>query len=53
MSALLNANLTMQFPLVSACKVKKHGVREIVVSALRGQPGNTDFEAMGTKNQFL
>jgi hypothetical protein len=24
---------------------KKHGVREIVVSALRGQPGNTDFEA--------
>jgi hypothetical protein len=28
---------------------KKHGVREIVVSALREQPGNTDFEAMSTK----
>jgi hypothetical protein len=28
---------------------KKHGVREIVVSALRGQPGNTDFETMSTK----
>jgi hypothetical protein len=25
---------------------KKHGVREIVVSALRGQPGNTNFERM-------
>jgi hypothetical protein len=42
----------MQFPLVSAWKVKKHGVREIVVSAPRGQPGNTDFEAMSTKNLF-
>jgi hypothetical protein len=32
---------------------KKHGVLEIVVSALRGQPGNTDFEAMSTKNKFV
>jgi hypothetical protein len=29
-------------------KIKKHGVREIV-SALKGQPGNTDFEAMSTE----
>jgi hypothetical protein len=36
----------MQFLLQS----KKHRVREIVVSALRGQPGNTDFEA---KIQFI
>jgi hypothetical protein len=28
---------------------KKHDVREIVVSALREQPGNTDFEAMSTE----
>jgi hypothetical protein len=35
--------------LVSAWKSKKHGVREIVASALRGQPGNTDFEAMSTE----
>jgi hypothetical protein len=27
---------------------KKHRVREIVVSALRGQSGNTDFEATST-----
>jgi hypothetical protein len=39
----------MQFPLVSAWKVKKHGVREIVVSALRE---NIDFEAMSTKNEL-
>jgi hypothetical protein len=32
---------------------KKHGEREIVVSALRGQPGNTDFEAMSTKNYYI
>jgi hypothetical protein len=31
---------------------KKLGVREIVVSAFLGQPGNTDFEAMSTKNPF-
>jgi hypothetical protein len=29
-------------------EIKKLGVREIV-SALRGQPGNTDFEAMSTE----
>jgi hypothetical protein len=29
-------------------EIKKHGVREIV-SALRGQPGNTDFKAMSTE----
>jgi hypothetical protein len=38
----------MQFPLVSAWKVR-HGVREIVVSALRE---NIDFEAMSTKNEL-
>jgi hypothetical protein len=31
---------------------KKHGVRKIIVSALRGQPGNTDFEAMNTNSPF-
>jgi hypothetical protein len=29
---------------------QKHRVREIVVSALRGELGNTDFEAMSAKN---
>jgi hypothetical protein len=29
---------------------KKHGVREIVVSAPWGQPGKIDFEAMSRKN---
>jgi hypothetical protein len=46
----------MEFPLVSAAKVqtKKHRVREIVVSALQGQPGNTDFEAtiLSTKSNI-
>jgi hypothetical protein len=32
---------------------KKHGMREIVVSALRGQPGNIDFQAMTTKKVFI
>jgi hypothetical protein len=38
----------MQFPLV-LLQSKKHRVQEIVVPALRGQPGNTNFEAMSTK----
>jgi hypothetical protein len=44
----------MEFPLVSAAKVqtKKHRVREIVVSAFQGQPGNTDFEAVSTKSNI-
>jgi hypothetical protein len=32
---------------------KKYRVREIVISALRGQPGTTDFEAMSTKTTFF
>jgi hypothetical protein len=30
---------------------KKHGVREIVFPALRGQPRNTYFEVMSTKKK--
>jgi hypothetical protein len=38
--------------LISGWKVKKQGVREIVVSALQGQPGNTDFEAEYKKQYY-